>query len=382
MFRKVIDYLSLRHVGGIELFFATLPILSAYNLMGIPLQVILWGGLFVLLIFSPKKREVPILKSFAILAAFVLVHDFIYLFIARGNLNAYIMQIFYFGCIFMTVKTFNIEKLKGSLNFVAIISMIGLIYQWSIIAAGESVHPIQIPFLNMEEIRLDAVSARPSSFFMEPAAYVAFMYLPLAFSLIDKKFIWTAIIIFSDFLTTSTTGILTSFIMLIVYIFTQDVSIKIKLLTITIGVVIFYTLTNIEVFQAGVDKLKNTDIEANVRLIQGPYIVSTMSPFEMIAGATYNSAYDYCFDGRAPYVVVKENQVFISTVWMLILKYGFVGLFLYLFFYYKIGKGSRKTIPLIICLVATMFSSGFGIGINYVYTSAGLLLMYGSQSHA
>lgn len=112
MFRKIIDYLNLRQAGGLELFFALLMILSAYSFMGIPLQVVLWSGLFALLLFKQNKRQIPMFKPLVALAAFVLVHDFIYLFIAKGNLNAYIMQIFYFGSIFMAAKVFDIEKLK------------------------------------------------------------------------------------------------------------------------------------------------------------------------------------------------------------------------------------------------------------------------------
>ena len=114
--------------------------------------------------------------------------------------------------------------------------MVGLLYQWGLIAAGGEVRPIQLPFLDMGESRLETFSVRPSSFFMEPAAYVAFMYLPLAFSLIERKFIWTAAIILSEFLTTSTTGLLTSFIVLIVYVFTQKVNFKIRFFTVAMGV--------------------------------------------------------------------------------------------------------------------------------------------------
>ena len=65
-----------------------------------------------------------------------------------------------------------------------------------------------------------------------------------------------------------------------------------------------------------------------------------------------------------------------STTWMLILKYGFVGLFLYLFFYYRIVRGNRQALPLVICLIATMFSSGYGLSGTFVYTGIPLLLLY------
>ena len=376
MFRKIINYLNLRQAGGLELFFALLMVLSAYSFMGIPMQVILWVGLFAMLFFKRRRVSFPAFRPLFILATFVLIHDFFYLFIANGNLNAFIMQILYFGCMFMAIKVFNVEKLKGSLNLVAIISMIGLFYQWGIIAGGEEVRPIQIPFLEMSQNRLETFSIRPSSFFMEPAAYVAFMYIPLAFSLIERKFVWTVVIILSEFLTTSTTGLLTSFIMLIVYVFTQKVSFKIRLLTILMGVGIVFALTYFEVFQTSINKLENTDMETNMRLAQGAYVVSTTKPEEIILGAPYHSAYEYCLDGRAPNVVFYKEEVYMSTTWMLILKYGFVGLFLYLFFYYRIVRGNRQALPLVICLIATMFSSGYGLSGTFVYTGIPLLLLY------
>lgn len=376
MFKKILNYLDLYQAGGIELFFALLMILSAYSFMEIPLQVILWGLMFVMLLFKKKRRYVPAFKPLIALAAFVLIHDFLYLFIAHGNLNAYIMQIMYLGSMLLAVNVFDMKRLKGALNLVAIISIIGLLYQWGIIAAGGDVRPIQIPFLNMGQSRLETFSIRPSSFFMEPAAYVAFMYIPLAFSLIDKKFIWTAAIILSELLTTSTTGLLTSFIMLIAYVFSQKVNIKLRLLMILIGTAMVFLLFHVDVFQTSVSKLENIDIETNMRLSQGPYVISTMNPEEMVFGVPYPNAYEYCLDGRAPNVIFYKEEVYMSTIWMLLLKYGFVGLFLYLLFYYRIVKGNHETIPLVICLVATMFSSGYGLGGTFVYISIPLLLLY------
>lgn len=375
MISKILDYLNIRQAGGIELFFSTLLILSGYSFDGVPLQVVLWCLLFVLLL-TKKKHKKTVFRPLVILAIYFLVHDFVYLFIANGNFNAFVMQIVYFGCTMMAINVFEINRLKGSLNVVAIISMVGLLYQWGIIAAGGGVHPIQIPFLDMGESRLEALSARPSSFFMEPAAYVEFMYIPLIFSLLDRKFVWTAIIILSEFLTTSTTGLLTSFIMLLVYVFTQKVNFKIRIFATLLGGVMLFSLTHLEAFKGSTEKLDNTDVETNMRLSQGPYVVSTMTPVEMVCGASYSSAYQYCRAGRAPFVVFYNEEVFMSTTWKLILIYGFIGLFLYLLFYYKLARGNRETIPLVVCLVAVMFSSGYGIGLSFVYSGIPLLLVY------
>lgn len=375
MLGKILDYLNIRQAGGIELYFATLLIFSAYSFNDVPLQVVLWCLLFVLLL-KKKRRNNAVFRPLIILAIYILFHDFVYLFVANGNVNAFIMQIVYFGCMIMSINVFDTNKLKGSLNVIAIISMAGLIYQWVLIAVGNSVHPIQIPFLDMGKSRLESLSIRPSSFFMEPAAYVEFMYIPLLFSLVDRKFIWTAVIFISEFLTTSTTGLLTSFIMLIAYIFTQKVSFKIRFLTLLLGWAMLFSLTHFEAFKGSTEKLDNTNVETNMRLSQGPYVVSTMNTNEMIFGAPYSSAYQYCCSGRAPDVVFYDEEVFMSTTWKLILIYGVVGLFLYLMFYYKLARGNREIIPLVVCLIAVMFSSGYGLGLSFVYSSIPLLLLY------
>ncbi len=373
--KKQIDYLGIRKAGGLELFFALLMILSSYSFMGVPLQPVLWALLFFILFFRRKRINSPTFRPLLILIAFVLIHDLIYLFIANGRIFAYLEQIIFFGCMVMAIKVFDIDKLKGSLNLVAVIAILGLLYQWTIVAAGGEIRPIGLPFLDMGEMRMTTFTVRPSSFFMEPAAYVAFMYIPLAFALIDKKFVWAAIIVLTEFLTTSTTGIVTSFIMVITYVFTQRIAFRTRLFTALILVGMACSLIYVGEFQTGVEKLETTDLETNIRLAQGPYIVSTMKPYEMIVGAPYHNAFDYCKDARAPNVVFYDEEVFISTIWQMILKYGFVGLFLYLMFFVRIVRKLRKALPLVLCVVATMFSSGFGVGMYFVYLGIPLILM-------
>ena len=116
-----------------------------------------------------------------------------------------------------------------------------------------------------------------------------------------------------------------------------------------------------------------------MRLAQGPYVVSTMRSEEMIFGAPYHNAYEYCLDGRASNVVFYKEEVYMSTTWMLILKYGFIGLFLYLMFYYKIARNNRETLPLVVCLFTVMFSSSYGVGMTFIYTSIALLMIMNKQ---
>ena len=162
---------------------------------------------------------------------------------------------------------------------------------------------------------------------------------------------------------------ITSFILLVVYVFTQKISFKIRLLVFLLGAILFLSLTNVEAFQAGANKLEATDTESNIRLAQGPYIVTTKQQHEYLFGAAYHDVYHYCLAGRAPMVVFYTESVFISTFWLIILHYGVTGMVLYLMFYFRFIKKDRETLLLIACLIATMFSSVYGVGPNFVYTS-------------
>ena len=55
MFKKIVDYLNLRQVGGIKMFFSSLLILSSYNFYTFPLQVLLCFFFFILLIIIRNK---------------------------------------------------------------------------------------------------------------------------------------------------------------------------------------------------------------------------------------------------------------------------------------------------------------------------------------
>lgn len=371
--KSIIKYLSLDRIGGFELLFASAPLLSGYSFLGLPFSFLIW---ILILFISLKKnhgRKLHLYKPIVLLLVYVFIHDLILVLGAEKNFNGYINTLILMLSIVFAAPVLDIKKLTGSLNIIAIISILGLSYQMTSILAGSGVHPLEIPFLDMSQSRLDFLALRPSSFFMEPAAYTGFMFLPLALSLIENKYIWSICIIISVFLTGSTTGFLTSFIMFGVYMFTQKVGFKYMVWIGIVGTLMFYALSNMEVFEEGREKLNNTDVETNMRLSQGPYVVKTMEPSEYVFGVNYGSPYDYCQSGRASMVTFYTEEVFMSTFWYMILMYGFFGLILYLYVYMLLCIKNRNVIPLVFVLFALLFSSGYSLGVMYAYTMIGLL---------
>lgn len=371
---KVIQYLHLNHIGVLELLFAFTPMLSGYNLLGLPLSLFMWIVLVVVAFLRRRGKNYEWFRSVFILFLYIAIHDLVLVVVADKNVFGYLSTLLYLISILYISPVLNIDKFRGSLNLVSLVALIGLLYQSSLIFMGQEVRPLDIPFLSMSESRLEGFSLRPSSFFMEPAAYTAFMFVPMTLSLIYRQYIWFGALVFGVFLTGSTTGLLSSFIMIGVYMFSQRLKKRYILLILLMGGGMVYSLQNFAIFKVGVDKLQEVDIETNMRLAQGPYVVSTMNSNEFILGAYCSDPYDYCLK-RASKVTFYTDSVFMSTFWYLILCYGIVGLFLYLKVYWKLWRQSRLVLPLIVVLLVLLFSSSYSLGVVYAYLTISLLVI-------
>lgn len=385
MLKKVIGYLDLQHVGFLEMFFALTPILCGFHLGAMPLSLLMWVVLIGIVILQGKINQIRFYKPLLYFTIYWLAHTLVIMAIDNVNFNGFVSQIIYFIAVFSIYPVLDLEKLKGSLNWVAIISIAGLLYQWQEILRGGMVRPLGIPGLEMSATRLMYESLRPSSFFMEPASYVAFMIYPLFFALSEKKYIWVVVLILSVFLTTSTTGLVLSFIMLAVSMLgVRKAKSWTWIVTLVIGGGLYLALTNFSAFEMGVEKIENTDASTNVRLSQGIYVVSTMQPEEYVFGVPYSSSYNYCISGRVTNAVFYGESVFLSTFWEILLLYGIVGLALYLNVYLQILKQNRITLPLVVSLIAVLFSSGYALGVLYIFSMIMLLVIaksYTIQMH-
>lgn len=374
--KNIVNYLHLKEVGFLEMTFALTPMLSGFSFMGQPLSFWMWVVLITIIFLRRRHNR---FKNFIPLTIFIIYwsfHELCIMLVDDVNIAGVVAQILVFSSVYFLFPNLDAKKLRGCMNWVAILAMAGLLYQWTFILRGQGVHPLELPGLPRSEFFLEKISLRPSSFFNEPAAYVAFMICPLAISLIERKFLWAVAIILSIFLTTSTTGLVLSFILLGASLFVQNkVKMRTSLGILLIGGGLFFALTHFSVFRLGVVKVENTDTSTNVRLSQAPYIVSTMYSSEYLFGAPYSTPYNYCKSGRAPGVIYYGNTVYMSTFWSMILLYGVIGLILFLNIYYKLFKSSKVTWPLLACLMATMFSDPDGIQGGYIYKLIFMLVL-------
>lgn len=378
---------SFKELGLAEMLVALLPILGAYYLGPVPFSFWILLVLSVVSMFMGKRINMQMMKPLFVFFVYFSIHEVLVLIVADSfNINNRIETSVSILSILFIVPLLNLNKLKACLYFVAVVCIIGLLYQYIIVVAGGTVHPLEIPGLQMPEFRLLTETNRPSSFFMEPAAYAFYMYAPIFLSLMDRRFIWTAILILSVFLSSSTTGLFASFIILVVYLISQGSfkgrAIKGRTITTSIAIVgivalMVMSLLYTDYFSIGIEKLNNTNFETNVRIWQGPMIVKTMRYSEMIFGVPYGDVMDYVRDGRVQTSLLygEGTDVFMSTIWRVIFKLGIVGLLLYLNIFYRIVKDFKLVLPLILCLFVVMFTGSMYLGGWFVFYVIMLYLM-------
>ena len=278
------------------------------------------------------------IKYIKLLAIFVLAHESI-LYATMNRIPSYFNNlVLSYAIIFISIgilfPMFNFKKLIGSFNWVAIICLIGLLYQYVIILAGGSVTPIALPFLPAldETARVYSLLNRPSSFFWEPQSYCSFMFVPLFIALYERKIIWGAVITLSMFLSGSTTGIIVSLLMLGSMMFSSNLSKTYKALFILIGVVMVYLLFNTSYFEAGASKIEETSFEENSRIFNGLMLVFRMPFHYWITGVNYANVADFYFSGEvgSGFLLEKFDTIYVSTIWMILAKFGIVGTYLYI----------------------------------------------------
>lgn len=372
MIRRIVDYLDLNHFGWLEMLFAMYLILCGYEMFFS--SSILVAILMVVLAASRRriKYEFSIDKPIIVFLIYYFIHDAIVLFgVGQFSfLNSYVGNAIILLSIPIIAKALQYKKMLSCLNWVAIFSVIGLLYHVYIVFLGGHVTPIQLPFLSMNKERVqnlvDLNFMRPTSFFVEPQAFVSFILVPLFLSLYHKKYIWSSILIISLFLSSSTTGIITAFLILFFYFFNPDRKSKAKLLQVCLVLLVmiflYYILVHSQLFSVGYDKFQRTEFSSSERLTQGLSLVSSMNWLEYIFGVQFFTPVDYCMANGLSNLIDENGMVYISTIWSMIFRYGIVGLCLYLYIFLFYLKKKKELFPYIIVYIITLFSNPDTIG--------------------
>ena len=378
---SIVKDLNLNKIGLPEMLVALYPILSSYQYGPVPFSVLVI--LIILVIYMAKYNKLKSIESKHIkrLFLFFVLHEIALIFILGSETPGFFVNftisiiIYFIGIIYIT-PLLNWKKFVGSINWVAIISLVGIIIQYIQVRNGQDVGMIKLPLLPESGLsRYHELYPRPHSFFQEPVMYSQFMLIPLFLALIKKQYVWFGIMALSVFMSSSTTGLVLVFVMLLVFMLQGKISIRVRALILIMGGGLIYLLINTDLFSFTMEKFdreSNITSTENVRLIQGPLVVSTMEVPDFAFGAPYVNAYQYCVKRSislslfVTYGRGNDATVYMTTFWQLILRFGVIGLLLYLMVYISLLK-YKELLPLSICAIIIIYTALFWFGAFYVF---------------
>lgn len=378
--KKIIEYFHLNNIGALELFFAFFPILSQYN----------WGSLYgeivalaIMVFISVFKGIRPFFfKPLLLFLIFFILHEIPIVIGYNGNIYGFLQQIISMLAIFFIVPALRYDKLIGPLYLVGILSMGGLLYHYLLLVSGNlgDIHPITLPFLPelSSESRAMEVIVRPSSFFWEPASYVTYMMIPLFLSMHEKKYAMTFAIVFFNLLSGSTNGIFLSFAILLFYVLAKSTRIFTKVMIVVAGIAMSYFFFNSDLFEQGVEKMENTEVDSNQRLHNGRALISAMPLQHIILGFPADNVTSYYrSDSRISSSTIIPSRlsgnVFVSDLWRVLAKFGIFGYILFWNIYLWFYKKDKSTRPYILTLIVAMISQSLFLGAFFTFQMMVLL---------
>lgn len=374
MLKKLCDLFGLGGIGWLEMAIALYPIIGGYGYGAFNLS---FGFLMILDVFLIRKKNITILKFQPIMVYFTytIVHYCLWLFVMSSVpnhfINSWIADIIYMLSLIIIIPHVNYVKLKNSINLVAVICIIGLLYHIVMIQSGQQVSPIKLPFMpDMDsQSRLYAIIERPTSFFWEPQSYSSFMLAPLFYALKDKRLPFALIIAGSMILSTSTTGIFMAIFMVAFYSLTQKQKLVYRVIEIISIVVLVYFLFNSNYTTFGLEKLENTNLEENNRTINGVLIAQSMNLFDWLFGVPYANLQDAYEAGyiNQNLIIHADGEVFVSAFWICLCCQGLIGLFFFLNIYWQIFKVDKNIFPYMICIIIGLFSNPDILGVSYIF---------------
>lgn len=386
-----LDYLHLKEVGFIELLVAFYPLLGQYVYGRFYLEFVVLLVIDILLIFRGfSKREGSKnyrYKPLELMMAFYILHEIVVYF-AAGFPSYMLGRMFTNIVVGISVpiiaSRIDIKKLIGSLTWVSIMCAVGMVYHFLLIATGiGTVNPLTLPCMPELDLSSRAFENiyRPTSFFWEPASYATFITLIVFIYLREKKYVIAGIFAMTIFLSTSTTGILYVFILLVGFVLFGKIKTSNKVLITISFVALAIALFNVSEFSFGLEKLQNTEIVGNQRLSNGPQLIKEMPLGDLILGVPYANLNDYIMSNSSLHsgalVAHGENgEYFVSDFWYVLAKFGIVGIFFLIWIYYSAFKKIPTLKPYILTLAIGLFSQGIFLRSFWAYEWIFVLAIY------
>ncbi len=365
--------------GGLETIVVLYPILKQYEGPGLSIGdwLLLFAGIRCYYKPNPIQECLP-LRWFII---YVVIHEFVVAAVGGSApsymINATIDKLLPLVLIMVIAPCLDYQKVKCGFYIVGFVCMAGLLYHIvNFFLFGKTVTPITLPFMKMSammnEEYVDKIKIRPVSFFVEPAAYAAYMLFPLAITFIEKNLKYAMLISLFTLLSTSSNGYFQTAAMWFVFLsFDERVKRKYKILSFFLIIAIAFWVMNSELFALGINKISNTDFEDDVRVSAGYYVYMNMPFLEKILGVIAANPSDYILSHpevmKNITISISDKNVYLPMIWFYSIKYGLIGsIFVFCCIFY--GWGKRQLRPMIIAVIMSVFVQSLSLVMPMIIT--------------
>lgn len=346
----------------IEVFLPLFIILAQYSYGFLSFGSILM--ILVAAIYTIKAKSIYLYKPMLIFLIYMVFHDVIKVFfmnnIPSSYFNNLVSNIIFFLIISIVSSSIDEEKLYSVWKVMGVIVLIGIFYHsFLVFGLGQNVIPIRIlPVPTGRKYIWNIGYARPRSFFSEPASFVLFI-MPLLYMCLKKnKIVFGGIITIAIFLSTSTTGLMLSFV-LWSYQIMRGQSRKNKIIAVTILVTLSFLLVTLPIFETTINKLQQTDIEGNFRLTRGYDIFFNSANEYKVFGVPYTTVGSYLLSGEVYVSNINPNIPYfdyVNTISQVLIIYGVIGVMLYIAIFYKLFRyGNQELRPFLLVMFLGMF---------------------------
>lgn len=374
MIKKIFRYIGIEKFGWIELVMALYPILAGYGYGSFKLAFGVLLLLDILIMISGHNKKLKCLPL-TIFCSYLIFHDIVFIpllpSVPSYYINSIITTVIYAISLYIIAPQINFSKFRTAINVIALICMGGMVYHVMMLSLGQSISPIKLPFLPdmAQNTRLYEIVERPTSFFWEPQSYATFMLVPLFLALNERKFVYAFVIAALMIVSTSTTGLLLSILMFILILVSKRSKWYTTLFAVMAVYALGYFLFTSQYSAAGLEKLQGTNLEESNRVINGIIITQNLDASDLILGipfANEQDAYDAGYFG-SQLIVYEDGVLFISAIWIALIRYGVIGFVLFLLPYFWLYKKDHQLYPYLICVIVCHFSNSDFMGSIYVF---------------
>ena len=131
-----------------------------------------------------------------------------------------------------------------------------------------------------------------------------------------------------------------------------------------------YFILHSSLFDATFQKIDDTEVDENARLMNGLLVLPHVKPELWIFGINSPNISDFVYENHLQSFVFYGSSntfLFVPTFWFMFIKYGLVGIFFYLATYWVLYKRDKELLPYLLCLVVSWFFQGLALGIIFTF---------------